>query len=261
MPDDPTGVGVLTVAGSSGRIELERARLLAAEGALVHCIRWFGGPGQPPAPYEVGLETFIRQADALAAECDRVVLMGTSFGAEAMLLTASQDDQVDAVVAFAPSDVAWAGVDEHGRQRSHWTYGGEPLPFVPYLENWHPSHNPPAYRDLYRASREAAPDRAMQAAIPVQRVHDLVLIAGGDDQVWDAVDHAHRIADRRADHGLATIVLEHPTAGHRVVLPGESVVSGGQAMARGGSPEHDRELGRLAWPYIRALVGQHHPGE
>ena len=34
------------------------------------------------------LETFLEQVDALARECDRVLVLGTSFGAEAALLTA-----------------------------------------------------------------------------------------------------------------------------------------------------------------------------
>jgi uncharacterized protein len=40
-----------------------------------------------------------------------------------------------------------------------------------------------------------------------------------------------------------------------VVLPGERPVTGGMRMARGGTPEADRELGELLWPHLaRVLV-------
>ena len=54
---DPS-MAVLVLAGSSGRIDERRARLLAGRGALAVSIRWFGGPGQPPGICEVPLETF-----------------------------------------------------------------------------------------------------------------------------------------------------------------------------------------------------------
>ncbi|MGN6636407.1 MAG: hypothetical protein ACTHJ6_13250, partial [Oryzihumus sp.] len=65
---------------------------------------------------------------------------------------------------------------------------------------------------------------------------------------------AHSIAERRESHGLPTTVITHPHAGHRTVLPGETAVATGQAMARGGTPAADAELGALAWPHVsRAL--------
>lgn len=46
-PAHGSDVGVLVLAGSSGRIERERARILAQQGVTALAIRWFGGPGQP----------------------------------------------------------------------------------------------------------------------------------------------------------------------------------------------------------------------
>ncbi len=65
----------------------------------------------------------------LAGECERIALMGLSYGAEAALLTASVDDRVDAVVALAPTDVAWEGQHEHDDdpRRSKWTLDGQPV--------------------------------------------------------------------------------------------------------------------------------------
>lgn len=251
----PERTGVLALAGSSGRIDAQRARVLAGSGATVLALRWFGGPGQQPGPYDVPLELFSAALDRLAEHADRLVVLGTSFGAEAALLVAAAEPRVSACVAFAPSSVVWAGVDDTGGQTSHWTRGGEPLPFVPFVEDWVTDADPPAYRGLYEASLAAAPARAATAAIPVERIAgDVLLVAGGDDKVWPAVDFAEHISARRAAHGLATTLVADPAAGHRTVLPGEQPVAAGQSMARGGTAEADAALGAACWPHLQALL-------
>lgn len=253
-PTSPNGVGVLVLRGSSGAIDRPRVDLLAGHGALAEGFRWFGGPGQQPGPYEVPLESIAERVAALRSDCDRVVVVGTSFGAEAALATAALLPGIDAVVGFAPSDVVWAGVTPGGDQTSHWTLAGEPLPYVGFLADWQAETDPPAYRGLYRASRLADPARAAAAAIPVERIPEVVLVAGGDDQVWDSVDHAERIVARRRVHGLVTTLVTLPEAGHYCTLPGEPPTAPGVAMARGGSDEAAAELGRLAWPHIERLL-------
>ena len=153
-PDAPTGVGVLVVSGSSGSLEEQRCRLLAEHGATALTIRWLGGPGLQPAPYEVPLELFTAALDELAGECERLAMVGTSFGAEASLLVGTLDPRLTAVVACAPSSVVWAGVDD-GRQTSHWTWQGEPVPYVPFDEDWVP--------DADRALGEAAWPHVVEA--------------------------------------------------------------------------------------------------
>lgn len=242
------------LAGSSGRIDAPRARLLATHGAVAESIRWFGGPGQQPAPFAVPLETFQHRVERLARECDRIVLVGTSFGAEAALVTASLTPAVDAVAAFAPSDVVWAGVAPDGRQTSHWTLHGEPLPFVPFDETAEAEGDPPAFRRVYEVSRAARPDAVAAAAIAVERVPEVLCVAGGDDQVWPSVAHAEAVRARRAAAGRPTTVVVEPDAGHRAMLPGEAVVTAGSRIARGGTDAADRRLGAAAWPALLALV-------
>ena len=199
-PHEPCGTGVLVLAGSSGRVEAERARLFARHGALALSIRWFGGEGQQPDTYEVPLELFFGALDRLAPSCDRLAVVGSSFGAEAALLTAVHDGRVDAVVALAPSPVVWAGVapteDGEGvRQTSHWTLGGAALPFVPLVDDWAPDQTPPAFRGLYVESLASQPQAAADAAIPVERIGGEVLVVGGeDDQVWPGAEFARAVA-------------------------------------------------------------------
>lgn len=254
VPERHSGVGMLVLAGSSGRVDAHRARLLGRSGALAESIRWFGGERQHEGPWEISLELFLARVADLHRDCDRVVVVGTSFGSEAALLTGVLSDQVDAVVAFAPSDVVWAGVAADGRLTSHWTLDGAPIPFVPFAEEWEPVNDPPAYVDLYRCSRKQFDADVSAASIAVERIPEVVLIAGGDDKVWPSVEQAQRIGNRRTANGLSTTVVTDSEAGHRTILPGEPVVHGGVRMQRGGSELADRRLGQAAWDHISLLL-------
>ncbi|HWC21225.1 MAG TPA: acyl-CoA thioester hydrolase/BAAT C-terminal domain-containing protein [Flexivirga sp.] len=255
IPEKHCGTGVLTIGGSSGRIDDDRARVLAAQGALAMSIRWFGGPGQHTGPRLIPLETFTRALDRIAPECDRLVIAGMSFGAEAALLTASYDERVDGCIGFAPSPVVWSFIDPDGTQVSHWSYDGKPVSAVPFDTSWQPDTDPPAYVGMYQQSlRLADPETVASATIPVERIGELLLVAGGDDQVWPSIDFAQRIVARRRDHGLDTVLSALPEAGHRTRLPGESPVTAGQSMRRGGTDETNRDLGRLAWPHVRHIL-------
>jgi uncharacterized protein len=254
VPEHASGVGALVLTGSSGRVDSRRAEILARRGVLAESIQWFGGPGQHDGPWEVPLELFLDRVNELARWCDRVVVVGTSFGSEAALLTGAHSAHVSAVVALAPSDVVWTGVTPDGRATSHWTLHGDPLPHVPFLENWEPQQDPPAFVHFYCECRDRFAEQVAQAAIPVERIRKVVLVAGGDDQVWPAIPHAEAIAARRRLHGLDTTVVTDPEAGHRTVLPGEQPPTGGMRMRRGGTEAADCRLGRRAWPQITALL-------
>lgn len=223
-------------------------------------LRWFGGPGQPPAPCEVPLETFTGAIDLLAAECRRIVVLGLSYGAEAALLTAVRDPRVDAVVALSPTDVVWEGHrhQDDAPARSKWSWEGQPLPFVPMDRTWSPAGEPVAFTPWYRASRAAATEGVLAAArIPVEQINgEVLLVAGGDDQVWPSLDHARRIESGRSPAGLATTLVTDPAAGHQVVLPGEPVGGQRRSYAVGGGPEGARGLGERAWPAIRRVLSR-----
>lgn len=259
-PREPTGVAALVLAGSSGRVDEGRARALAGAGAVAEAVRWFGGPGQSSGPYDVPLELFFDRVAALRAEADRVVLVGTSFGAEAALLAgalaAEAGVRVEAVAAFAPSDVVWAGLRPDGTVTSHWTLEGRPVPSVPFDDRWRAESEPPAYVGLYRASRTRFAARLDAATIPVERIGEVVLVAGGDDLVWPSAAMAAAVAARREAHGLAarTVVVTDPEAGHRTVLPGETAVAAGVRMQRGSHEAADQRLGSRAWPHLCAVL-------
>jgi hypothetical protein len=108
---------------------------------------------------------------------------------------------------------------------------------------------------MYAQSLHTFADRVPAATIPVERIRGQVLLAAGDDdQVWPSTVFAELIVRRRVEHGLPTTFVSHPKAGHRPILPGERTVTGGQPLARGGTPEADAELGALLWPELRAAL-------
>lgn len=245
--DGPTGV--LVLAGSSGRVEEERCRVLAEAGATAASYRWFGETVDL-----VALESFDEPLALLHERCERLVVMGTSRGAEAALLLGAVHPEIDAVVAFSPSDVVWASLSSDRPQRSSWTRGGEPLAFVPYDDSWEPDTDPPEFVGQYEQALEKFSDRVPAARIPVERIAgEVLLTAGGDDRVWPALDFADQAAARRERAGLATTVLTIEDAGHRVVLPGEAQAPPPR-FAHGGTFEADSELGLLVWPHLLELI-------
>jgi len=245
--DGPTGV--LVLSGSSGRVESARCDVLAGLGATAASYRWFGETVD-----RVPLESFDEPLSMLHGRCERLVVLGTSRGAEAALLLAARHVEIDAVVAVSPSDVVWAALSSDRPQRSSWTSTGEPLPFVPYDDGWEPDSDPVEFVGMYEQSLETYSDRVPAARIPVERIAgEVLLVAGGDDRLWPSCDFAERILDHRRGAGRPTKLVSHPRAGHRVVLPGEQPASASH-LVHGGSPEADAALGALVWPQLTELV-------
>src|SRR5256886_6857344 len=187
-PAEQTGWGVVVLAGSSGRVDIARAKLFAALGAVCIALRYCGGERQPPGICEVPLLVFTRATDRLIEEgCERVAYVGTSKGAEAALLIATDDPRVRVVAAISPSCVVWAntgpGLDGVAwPQRSSWTRGGVPLPFIKYDETWRPERREGlvTYRSLYERSLQIAADNLSAATIPVEKAQAaIILVAAG----------------------------------------------------------------------------------
>lgn len=59
-PQDPSGLGVMVLTGSSGRVDVDRARMFAERGAVALAQRWWGGEGQAGGTNRIPLEVFVR---------------------------------------------------------------------------------------------------------------------------------------------------------------------------------------------------------
>jgi dienelactone hydrolase len=263
-PESPTGLGVLVLGGSSGRVDVERAALFARRGAVALAQKWFGGEGQPPAICEIALETFGRGVAELADRgCDRIALVGTSRGAEGALLAASLGVgvDIDAVVAFSPSSLAWpciyrSAAGDRWIQSPSWTHQGEAVAFLPFDEAAYeatPKSPPVSWRALHEASLAGGAD-ATAARIPIERFDgEIVLVAGEDDRLWPSARFARELASGVATAGRSSRLISHSAAGHRVLLPGETTPRS-ELNLHGGTDAADSALGRQAWAVICAAL-------
>ncbi|MFD9127608.1 acyl-CoA thioester hydrolase/BAAT C-terminal domain-containing protein [Kitasatospora sp. NPDC059571] len=264
-PAAGSGAGVVVLAGSSGRVDRRRARLLAEQGLLALAVRWFGGPGQPAGICEVPLETFVAAVDLLESRgAERVGMFGWSKGAEAALLTAVHEPRVRALVAVSPTSLVWCnlgpGLDGRERPyRSCWTWQGRPLPFVPMNESWQPAEQdgPVAVRGSYELSERTFARQLDAAAIPVEKASaEVLLVAGGDDEMWPSLRYAEQLAARRRAAGLPVHLVAREDAGHRPSFPGEGPAAPSEAFRYGGTDRSDALLGEAAWaPALGLLHG------
>lgn len=262
-PVQASGLGVLVLTGSSGRVDVDRARRFAERGAVALAQRWWGGEGQAPGINLIPLEVFIKGIDRLRAEgCNRIAILGTSRGAEAVLLTAVRDSRVNVVIAISPTQVVWQdfgpGLDGLlWPPRSAFTWQGRALPCIIYDPRvWPAPSERQIYRPTFEKSLQTFAEDVPAASIPVEETQaEIILVAGAGDLLWPSETAAHEIAARLERHGKRATIIEHPHAGHSPVFPGEVEPPEPAARAWGGTPEADRELGAAAWVEIALRLG------
>jgi len=81
----------------------------------------------------------------------------------------------------------------------------------------------------------------------------VLLVAGGDDALWPSDVFARSLRDRLNAAGRRPLLVTHPEAGHRVLLPGEATPRSA-VNAHGGNDAADRALGVAAWNAISELL-------
>lgn len=186
-------------------------------------------------------------------DVERFGLLGASKGSEFALLAGSRYSWIDSIVAYTPTDVVWEGwglemVEAEGT-RSSFSFGGEPLPFMPYrgFVEGLLAGAAADLRAIHENGRADHPDREAAARIPVEAYRGaLMVIAGGRDAQWNSAGAAGTIERTRAAAGLATEVLIFPEAGHDLVGDG-----GPRETARsGGTPESNAAARQDIWPKL-----------
>lgn len=242
-PDENRYDGVvLTWGGSEGGPDFEHAELLARAGHEVLALFYFGQPGQPAQLSRIPLETVTHAldwAEERDISTDPVTLVGTSKGAELAALLPGHEPRVDNVVLFAPFDHVTQGLDMRDTASS-WTFQGQEVPYLAFAGATDltptlgltaatvlgsPIHLRPVYESVLDAPG-AEDTRIDLSLVP----GEVLVFAGGDDQLWPAADAARRFADARPER---TEVHVYDDAGHVFGVPGDYA----EGMWIGGSAE------------------------
>jgi len=263
---------VIVLGGSGGGYDLDKAAVLARHGFATLALAYFGMPGLPSWLHRVPLEYF---AHAIAwlkrqpeVDARRMGVLGISRGAELALLLSSAFPEIRAVVAYAPSAVAWGsgGRDKiTGEAIPCWTRRGEAVPFSPLplrgfiVRSALPVallRRPVKFRNLFRAALRNH-NAVERAQIPVEQTRGPVLmISGGDDRVWPAARMAEMICERlhvrKFPHSVEH--SHYPKAGHELRYPfipttPRTTRPGGMKFPIffGGSATADAEAQKDAW--------------
>ncbi|MDQ6709167.1 MAG: acyl-CoA thioesterase/BAAT N-terminal domain-containing protein [Candidatus Dormibacteraeota bacterium] len=223
---------VIVLGGSEGGLYFSAltARMLAAHGYPSLAVAYFQAPGLPSTLSNIPLEYFTR---ALAwirqqpgVDSSHVLVYGISRGSEAaLLLGANFPEQVNGVIALAPTDAATSAA---------WTLAGKPIPFTSQLNEPHPTDSP-------------------AALIPVANVKGPVFMAcGGADRVWSSCPYARAIgAELDAAHkGYPYTLLSYPQAGHGVGNLVPYTLAGRMGTLDGASLLANDLARAKAWPRL-----------
>lgn len=258
---------VLVIGGSEGGISGgEIGSALASHGYSAFVLGYFGIHGLPPELRSIPLEYFETAIEYLRRQPfisgDRIALFGTSKGAEATLLVAAERRDIKAVVAYAPSHVAWSCICQEPSAPS-WTSGGIPVPFIP--PGTAPTYSPPpgfpmepATNYMYRL-RDRKAERA--AAIAVEKIDaPIMLVAGGSDALWPSAYMAQAIMERRRDSPYKSrdVLLMYPEAGHsirKLYLPSGSTLIAGGRINTGGTSAANAAAQGDAWTRVLRFLG------
>ena len=265
----PPGAGrrpvIIVLGGSEGGSQTVKAFAprfaalgLAALGLPYYDPGWSPGdrlPGLPNAFMNIPVDRLAAVHDWLAARPDvdagRIGVWGASKGAEFALIGASRYPWIKAVAAVVPTDVVWEGWGRPGPAAASFAFGGEGLPFQRYegmeAELAKAAKGAPmSLRPVHDAGRRAHPGDLAAARIPVERYKGpLVLIGGGDDQVWPSGEMARNVAVARRKAGLPTTVIVEAHAGHGLGGPGYDPA--GPLTALGGDAASNARARRLGW--------------
>jgi len=265
---------VVALGGSSGGFgpAAQWAPLLAAHGFATLAVAYFGAPGLPESMLGIELEAVERAIAWLLnraeVDGDRVALMGISRGAELALLAGSLLDRIAAVVALAPSNVAWGGLDADGPvDAAAWTFRGEPIPYATFGEQARSDARAADATVVLRPACSASvedPTSVRHAEIPVERIDGpILLVSGEDDHFWPSTAMAELVRRRATAHGFAHPIthLHYPGAGHQSAgvpgIPIPPVIEHpltGRRYSFGGTAASNARARIDSWPQIIAFL-------
>ena len=264
---------ILVMGGSEGGLDTisGMAADFARQGYAALALAYWREPSLPQTLELVPLEYFDKAVAWLKARPDvdpkGIGAIGWSRGSEAVLLLASRNPDVHAVVALAPSGVVWKGLNFANVPASHaaWTSGGQPLAFATPAEALYRPDSP--MRGMFVSAMSDA-DKHPETEIPIERINGPVLfLSGSDDALWPSQMLADRMMARLKAKGFGHSYahLDYPGAGHVVFVgaPDGAMarIMGQPSPMLGGSAEADAKAWADDWPKVLAFYGRALKGE
>ena len=254
---------IVTFGGSEGGLSSgeNAAMFWASRGYAALGLAYFAATGLPDYLTEIPLEYF-EKAFAWVdtrpeVDSTKLAVMGGSRGGELALLLGASFPRVTAVVAEVPSGVSWGAPNTDGSETASWTFRGEKLAFVPYSNappgQWTTAtgEKAPAETPVFRdALAKASPAVRDAASFKVEKTNGpILMMGGGDDQLWPSCDLAKIAMDRLVANGhdkrFADDSVCYPDSGHfSTALPGVPTALAtavvhpltGELLALGGTP-------------------------
>ncbi|MGD2169519.1 MAG: acyl-CoA thioesterase/bile acid-CoA:amino acid N-acyltransferase family protein [Chlamydiota bacterium] len=263
---------IITLSGSNGGISENRAKLLASNGFAVLALGVFGVEGLPSNLQNIPLEYFETAFSWLKTQSQidstRVGLYGVSRGAELALLLGSYfPNSIQGIAAIAPSSVVYGALGDPSTPA--WTYQGKAvLPCAPiaqtdFKENIGQSSKQPASTRQSFLSGMKDQSAFEAAAIPVENIQcPLLLISGGDDQMWPSDIYVQQLLNRLKKNN-SKVPCQHfhyPLAGHGINIPNLPIPEptyyhpiGKLWFSMGGTRAADAQASQDAWNEIVAF--------
>lgn len=217
---------IILIGGSEGGLDTmsRMAGGFNAEGYAVLVLAYFAEQGLSPSLTTIQVEYFDRALAWVKARPEvnakRIGAVGGSRGSEAVLLMASRNRDVRAVMAFAPSGVLWQGLGATPMSFAPaWILAGEPMPYVVPDGS---KYSPTGYRAMFEGA--LAKGVKPETVIPVEKINGpVLLISGEDDKLWPSTPMADAIIARLDEKKFkfAHTHLHYPSVGH-IVFMGEA---------------------------------------
>lgn len=261
---------VIVLGGSEGGLMEGTAALLASYGFNTFALAYFGMEHLPKELIHIPIDDVEKAMhwviDHPNVDSEQIGMMGTSKGGELALVCASMFPEIKAVVGYVPGSVVFPGVAGE-MNKSSWTYQGEELAFasgdIPMevltklQKNIQTEGEAIRYRDAYFhwAKGES------EATIQVEKINgSVLLISGGDDQLWPADIFSEEIMTRLRNnrHPYSYEHVTYELAGHAFGVPGLPTTEStevpffqGKNLYLGGNPKENAAAQRDAWNRVK----------
>lgn len=260
LPDDPNDAEPIAVfGGSEGSVNTDAAEFLAENGYEVYAMFFFGAENQVDELNRVPLEFFADFLEYAELNDTDITLLGASKGAELGLLLTNYYDEINNLILYTPSSYVFMGLSFEGDMASSWTYDGEELPYIDLSQSDFGAFartmfdfivlNPVKYRETYESAVEMN-DNSETARINTDNFDgQALLIAGGDDAMWQGDVMAEEIGEDLGDNAQVEI---YEDAGHLFIGP--TALAG---MMMGGNEEANVQAGEESDQAVLEFLEEH----